>query len=214
MVNREEIWLVMQYIHGMDIDDLSYYMRLQKFPEEMATICHGVLSALAYLHRKRIIHRDVKGDNIMIDYNGHVFLTDLGLSILECPHANSAAGTERFMAPEVHAMKSYKCNADVFSLGMTIVQMVTGEFPYYRLSSTDARNFIINNQRPHIREAMSHDTSNFLNLCLEWDPARRPSASELLKHDYLQTKAAPEALKELVELAQGYRDDDKRSFKD
>ena len=209
LVNEKEIWLVMEYIQGMDVCDLTYYIELN--PAEIAAICDGVLSALAYLHNQSIIHRDVKGENVMVNNNGHVYLTDLGLSILEGPDASTETGTIRFMAPEVHSAKSYKCNADVFSLGMTIVQMVTGHSPYYKLSENDARELILNNQRPHIPETLPRNMTDFLNLCLEWDPARRSSASELLKHDYLTTKATPEAMGRVLRHAQSYREDDECS---
>ena len=199
MVSQEELWLVMEYIHGVDVFYLSYYIEMNA--EQIATICYGVLSALAYLHNKKIIHRDVKGENIMVNNNGHVYLTDFGTSILEGPYANTASGTIGFKAPEVLATETYKCNVDVFSLGMTIVQMVTGKYPYANVPAEDIRDLILNNQRPPIQnqETMPPNMMDFLNLCLEWDPACRPSASKLLEHDYMERKATPEALGILVE---------------
>ena len=206
MVNQKEIWLVMEYIHGIDVYNLSYYITLD--PAEIATICSGVLSALAHLHDKQIIHRDVKGENIMVSNNGHIYLTDLGLSVLEGPDANTAAGTNRFKAPEMLITKAYKCNADVWSLGMTIVQMITGHHPYHGYSTNDVLQFMIDNQKPIICQSMPHDMNDFLNLCLEWVAVKRSSASQLLKHDYLHRKITPERLGMLVQTAQTYKDDD------
>ena len=183
-VGQKEIWLIMEHIQGVDLSDLAFNTTLS--PVQIATICQDVLSALAYLHNKNIIHRDVKGENIIVNTNGHAYLADLGLSILEGPDANTVSGTTRFMAPEVFAKKTYRCNVDVWSLGMTVVQMVTGFPPYYHVPKQEVRKLITNNQKPNIHETMPPDMSDFLTVSLEWDPEYRPSASELLKHDFLQ----------------------------
>ena len=136
MIEQKEIWLVMEYTDGIDVYDLARYTVLD--PDEIATICHGVLSALSHLHNQKVICRDVKSSNIMVDNHGHVYLADLGVSILEGPHANTETGTTRFMAPEVLTKKqTYSCNADVWPLGMVVVQMVTGCPLYHRLPKHD-----------------------------------------------------------------------------
>ena len=81
MVDVREIWLAMEYIHGLDVTEVVTHMIL--LPSQIATICHEVLCALQYLHNKRLIHRDVKGDNIFVNIHGHVYLGDMGLSTFE-----------------------------------------------------------------------------------------------------------------------------------
>ena len=144
----------------------------------------------------------------MVSNHGHVYLVDFGLSIHEGSDANTETGTLEFMAPEVLTKKTYRCNADVWSLGMTVVQMVNGLTPYESVSEHEVRKFIISNQRPHIHYDMPLDMTDFLNQCLEWDPASRTSASNLLEHEFLHTKATPKALGELVQEAQKCKDEE------
>ena len=191
MVNFKEIWLVMEYISGVDVAEIIYHTKLSH--SAIAAICHGVLSALRYLHMKRIIHRDVKGENILVNNQGHVFLADLGISTSEESNLEEA-GTRGFMAPEVITTTSYKCGADIWSLGMTIIQMITRHYPYFGCDKRSIRELIINFSLPPIPQAMPKDMTSFLNLCLQYDPSSRPPALVLLDHEYIYGKATPKQL--------------------
>ena len=205
--DRTEIWLVMEYISGMDVYDLIHFLPdcLALKPDQIATISFGIISALQYLHGKKIIHRDVKGENVRVHRLGTVKLMDLGLCTVEGPDSNKIAGTPRFMAPEVIAPKGpYKCNVDIWSLGMTIIQMVTGKMPYQDYDNKKCQDFIINNEMPYIDRPMPSDMSRFLSLCLEYHAKWSPSATDLLRHDYLQSKVPDQALGQIVRIAQCY----------
>ena len=192
---HKEIWLVMEHIDGVNVHDLACQFKLN--PAEIATICHGVLCALSHLHNMKIMHRDVKGRNIMVNNHGHVYLTDLGSSTLEGPHANTETGTQDFIAPEVHSakhtQKAYCCNVDVWSLGITVVEIVAARPPYNRIPRHEVGRVI--------RETMPQAMTDFLVQCIEWDPVKRASASKLLEHEFLQTKETPEVLGDLVPYA-------------
>ena len=191
MVSSKEIWMVMEYIAGADVANIIHYSKLNH--SSIAAVCHGVLSALRYLHMKRIIHRDVKGDNILVSNQGHVFLVDLGLSVHEESDLKEA-GTPGFMAPEVMTTNSYKCSADIWSLGMTFIQMITRRYPYFDCDTRSMREHIIKNSLPPTPKALPEHMTSFHNLCLQYDPSCRASALALLEHEYLEGKAAPQQL--------------------
>ena len=182
--NKEEIWLVMEYIEGVTISASVTESRLQE--SAIIGICSQVANALDYLHSKKIVHCDVKPDNIMVKNCGHVFLCDLGLSTVEGSIVSFAKGTLRYMAPEVLLSATYTGKADVWSLGMSIVHMWTCHAPYIAFDHDAIEQMILNNLLPLAFEEMMPDKMwNFLWRCLEWDFVNRPSASELLDHEFL-----------------------------
>lgn len=197
---EREIWIAMEYIDGMDIAKL-----LQNSPlawREIAAVCHAVLSALTYLHDRKIIHRDVKGRNILVNQRGGVYLADLGLSVLEHPGLRKA-GTTPFMAPEVIncTATGYKCNVDVWSLGMSIIEMVNQKVPHQGLEKEKIEDLILKDVRPNIEACTPSKMTNFLDMCLEWDPARRASPSMLIDHEYLKSRASEKRLASAVKAA-------------
>ena len=148
-----------------------------------------ILEGLSYLHNQGIIHRDIKGANLLLTKNGVVKLADFGYSILNDKNkVNSIVGTACFMAPEVIEQKgniSPKC--DIWSLGSTIVQLLTTKPPYYEFEPMAAMFRIVTDDCPPLPTGISEHLKNFLLKCFTKDPAKRPSAKELLKHPWITT---------------------------
>ena len=193
------VWLVMEYIKGLNLAQLVHAIELSL--RDMAAVCHGVLSALSYLHSKKIIHRDVKGQNILVHENGNVYLADLGCSIAEKGGLRPRVGTLSFMAPEIFT-SVYCCKADVWSLGMTLVQMLTRQNPNGCNTKTecfDTQKWILEYVLFNINEDIPEHLENFLGLCLEYDPEDRPSASALLEHEFILAKSSSDSLAQAVE---------------
>ena len=148
-----------------------------------------ILKGISYLHSNNIIHRDIKCENIFFDrLNGNIKIGDLGLSkILKdknniCTHFK---GTEEFMAPEIHEGK-YSFKADIYSLGITIIEMITNEKPYNECKCTfniydKIKNGIFPNS---LLKIDNENICNFIKLCLKKEN-ERPSADELLKNKWL-----------------------------
>ena len=184
---NDQVWIVMDYVEGLSVAKITDYNKFSgaKMPTRfISAILKGVLEALKYLHGMDIIHRDVKGENILVATNGYVKLVDYGLSIKE-GHCIKPCGTLRFMAPEVFQGIPYTTAIDIWSLGMTAVQMLNNDHPYREVCSTDGlKENIINNIMPAINSEapFPHALKHFIKSCLKREPSQRYTAAGLRPH--------------------------------
>ncbi|GAB7349206.1 hypothetical protein MBLNU459_g8132t1 [Dothideomycetes sp. NU459] len=163
-----------------------------------------ILTGLAYLHSQDIIHRDIKGANILVDNHGSVKISDFGISkrveasTLLAPSTGKRAGPRVslqgsvfWMAPEVVKQTAYTRKADIWSLGCLIVEMFTGSHPHPNCTQLQAIFKIGNSSeaRPDIPENASAEAKEFLERTFEIEHEKRPSADELLKYAFCAPKA-------------------------
>lgn len=137
------------------------------------------------------IHRDIKSDNILLDFDGNVKLADFGGCTQispERPTRKSLIGSPFWMAPEVVMRKPYGPQVDIWSLGITVIEMLEGQPPYMDESEERAVELIKANGTPEIKQfdKLSPDFQNFLHQCLEVDGSVRSTARDLLKHPFLR----------------------------
>lgn len=150
-----------------------------------------ILLGLEYLHRHKIVHRDIKGGNVLVDPSGMCKLTDFGtsMSILDLMSEGNPTiqGTVSWMAPEVIKQEAQGVEVDIWSVGCTVLEMATGSPPWSDFSTPVAAMLHIasTEDTPHIPDYLSHEAQDFLRLCLQRDQKLRPTANELLQHPFV-----------------------------
>ncbi|KAF8565736.1 hypothetical protein P879_05028 [Paragonimus westermani] len=188
-----ELWVVMEYLDGGALTDVLTETVMSA--PVIAAVTKECTKALAYLHDRDIIHRDIKSDNVLLGLQGQVKLTDFGFCAQLSNHQSKRAtvvGTPYWMAPEVvnHNVR-YGPKIDVWSLGIMVIEMVDGEPPYNDLPPFKAMLLIQRNEKPSPKtKQVDECLLNFLERCLVINSERRSEARELLHHPFLQ-HAAP-----------------------
>jgi serine/threonine protein kinase len=160
------------------------------FPEKLAAVyAEGILEGLQFIHERNIIHCDLKAANILTTKTGAVKLGDFGVS-KEFSFENmdtSVAGTPNWMAPEIIELKGATTASDIWSLGCTVIELLTGKPPYADCNPMTALFRIVEDDMPALPRDISLDASDFLTKCLQKDPSTRASAASLLQHQWIKT---------------------------
>lgn len=166
------------------------------FPEHLAALYTAqVLKGLEFLHEQGTIHRDIKGANILTTKDGLAKLADFGVAtkVAKLEDKLSIVGTPNWMAPEVIELNGATTASDIWSVGCTVIELLTGNPPYHRLDHMQTLYAIVNRDYPPIPEGITPLAQDFLIQCFQRDHNLRVTAKNLLKHAWLaeNKKAAP-----------------------
>lgn len=185
------LWLILEYCSSGSAIDLMLSMERTFSEVEIATIMEMVLEGLVLIHSKNLIHRDIKGANILLSEDGYAKLGDFGVGVqlMNEKYRQSKKGSPYWMSPQVASNLNYDFKTDIWSLGITCVELVEGEPPFSNLDPNKVMEKI-SRKPPKVDEIINfnehtYEFKSFIEHCLEIDPNKRYTAEQLLKHEFI-----------------------------
>ncbi|KAL5631829.1 hypothetical protein ACGC1H_000018 [Rhizoctonia solani] len=203
-----EIHILMELGEGGALDSIarrmkSHHANVRIGEKVIARLAEGVLKGLDYLHSNKVTHRDIKPSNILVTKSGVVKLCDFGVSgELEMSLAKTFTGTSWYMAPERITGNPYSIRADVWSTGLTFLELAQNRFPYPPdLGPIELLTYIVNGEVPELEDEPGDENGNgaihwsdgmksFIKLCLRIDAESRPTPGKMLEHPWIQESMA------------------------
>ncbi|CAM0902180.1 unnamed protein product [Alopecurus aequalis] len=187
---KSHLHIILEYVENGSLANIIKPNKFGPFPESLAAVYIAqVLEGLVYLHEQGVIHRDIKGANILTTKEGLVKLADFGVAtkLTEADvNTHSVVGTPYWMAPEVIEMSGVCAASDIWSVGCTVIELLTCSPPYYELQPMPALFRIVQDVHPPIPDGFSPESTDFLRQCFQKDAIQRPDAKTLLMHPWLQ----------------------------
>ncbi|KND00975.1 STE/STE11/BCK1 protein [Spizellomyces punctatus DAOM BR117] len=195
-VEGTTINVFLEYVSGGSISSSITSMGRFEEPLVRSLTCQ-ILCGLEYLHERSIIHRDIKGGNVLLDENGVAKISDFGISkkneykmAYRFNSRMSMQGSVHWMAPEVIKAKGYSAKVDIWSLGCLILEMFTGYNPWRQLDELQTMWRLGRENTPPLPEWLSPQAQNLLEKCFTIDPDQRPTATDLLSHEFADVDPA------------------------
>ncbi|CAO3650644.1 unnamed protein product [Cunninghamella blakesleeana] len=186
--NKNHLNIILEYAENGSL--MSTLKSFGAFPEKLvASFCIKILNGLDYLHENDVVHCDLKAANILTTKTGNVKLTDFGVSLnlkIKKDDNETVSGTPNWMAPEVIELQGASTKSDIWSLGCTLIELVTGKPPYADLISMSAMFRIVEDEYPPLPDNITDEMRDFLLCCFQKNPDDRPTANILKEHPWLK----------------------------
>uniref|UniRef100_A0A3Q2PIP6 non-specific serine/threonine protein kinase n=1 Tax=Fundulus heteroclitus TaxID=8078 RepID=A0A3Q2PIP6_FUNHE len=205
---ENKLWIMIEFCAGGAVDANMLELDRGLTEPQIRVVCRQMLEALDYLHRMKIIHRDLKAGNVLLTLEGDIKLADFGVSAKNTKtlqRRDSFIGTPYWMAPEVvmcETMKDapYDYKADIWSLGITLIELAQIEPPHHELNPMRVLLKVAKSEPPTLDHPYkwSRDFNDFLKKALDKNPENRPSAAQLLEHPFVKSVTSNRPLIELV----------------
>ena len=218
------LWLIIEYCSYGSTIDLMLAMNRLYTEIEVATIIKMVLQGLIIIHDKKLIHRDIKGANILLSEDGYAKLGDFGVGtklLLKENYRSSIKGSPYWMSPQVIQKENYDSKTDIWSLGITCIELTQGEPPFSDLNPNEVMDFIGNKKFifddffQKKKSNYSKEFIHFVSKCLEINPEKRASAKELIKHEFILKYAKDNIyLKQLLKKYENDMDNYRKEFEE
>ncbi|EGC32324.1 hypothetical protein DICPUDRAFT_57173, partial [Dictyostelium purpureum] len=202
-VQNESLWVIMDFLSAGSCSDIMRFSFPNGFEEHViATILKESLKAICYFHKTGRIHRDIKSGNILIDSNGNIQLSDFGVSatLVDTGETsrNTFVGTPCWMAPEIMEQVNYDYAVDIWSFGITALELARGKAPFSDYPPMKVLLLTLQNPPPSLdadgESKWSHSFKDMVERCLQKDPAKRPIPAKLLEHRFFKQAKKPEYL--------------------
>ena len=189
-IKGHQIWIILEFCDGGSLYELIKILPRNLNEEEIASLIYMILKGLSFLHENKKIHRDVKTENILLTHEGIAKLADFGVST-QLMHSFSKKitkiGTPFYMSPEVIMQNKYDYKCDIWSLGITTIEMAEGEPPFAKVKGYWVLKKIITHPPKGLKnkDKWSKEFNDFVEKCLIYEPEKRLSAKELLEHPFI-----------------------------
>ncbi|EKM54527.1 uncharacterized protein PHACADRAFT_258440 [Phanerochaete carnosa HHB-10118-sp] len=192
--SSSEVKVLMEYGEGGSLESVGKQLRLigGRVSEKVTSrLAEGILQGLAYLHSQKTIHRDIKPPNVLLTREGIVKLCDFGVSgELINSNAGTFTGTSLYMAPERLAGDQYSIRSDVWSTGITLLELVQNRFPFPQdIAQIELMMLITQNEPPELEDEdgikYGAEMKEFMKAALTRQPDQRPTPSQLLQHSWI-----------------------------
>ncbi|XP_069622718.1 STE20-like serine/threonine-protein kinase [Ranitomeya imitator] len=203
-----QLWIIVEFCAGGALDGVMHELGHGLTEGQIQVVSYQTLLGLQHLHSNKIIHRDLKAGNILLTQHGDIRLADFGVSAVNnqtLQRRSSFIGTPYWMAPEVVKCETckdapYDYKADVWSLGVTLIELAETQPPNHEMNPTRVLLKILKSEPPTLKyqKLWSQDFKDFLNKCLQRNPQERSSISELIEHSFVSKGIDNAPLRELV----------------
>ncbi|CAK9794705.1 Serine/threonine-protein kinase 10 [Anthophora plagiata] len=205
---ESKLWMLIEYCDGGAVDSIMVELAKALTEPQIAYICQHMTKGLAFLHKSKVIHRDLKAGNVLLTMAGGVKIADFGVSAKNkhtLQKHDTFIGTPYWMAPEVVLCETFRDNpydfkVDIWSLGITLIEFAQMEPPNHEMSPMRVLLKIQKSDPPKLDQPgkWSKDFNDFIAKSLIKDPTSRPTADELLKHSFINRNLDSKPIRDLL----------------